>query len=848
MGRATSIPSFVLALGVALAFSCPAAAAPKQPKEKPGAGKAAPAKKAAAKAKVEAIQVEPAKVLLSGKWAVQRLGVMGRLSDGTLHDLTSGARFKSAGGKIAAVSKAGVVTPVSDGSTRISVSVEGAKKSATVPVTVKDAQNAAASFLNHVRPAISSLGCNSAPCHGAQSGKGGLKLSLFGGEPESDYEALTRSAAGRRINRVEPARSLLLMKATGQIPHQGGPTLQPGSSAYQMLLSWLARGAPWGDPKEPQVVSIKLFPEQPVLHQGDAQQLLATAVFSDGSLRDVTQDAAYQSSDTKVAGVAAGGRLKAEGLGESAIVVSYLRQAAVTRVLMPQPLPEPFPKLPANNKIDELVYVKLKSLGIPPSALCADAEFLRRVYLDVIGMLPTPEEARAFLADSDPRKRSRLIDRLLERDEFADFWAIKWGDLLRIKSEYPVRVWPKAVAVYYRWVRQSIAENKPYDQFARELLTASGSNFRSGPANFFRAVPSKDARTLGETTALIFMGARVGCARCHGHPTERWTLDDDLGMGAFFARLNYKGTSEWKEEIVFPDPRRVLRHPRTREIVKPTLLDGQVVEVGREEDPRPKFADWLTAPQNPWFAANIVNRIWFWLLGRGIVHEPDDLRPTNPPENPELLAYLEKELLAQRYDLKHIFRLILNSRIYQLSSTPNQYNAGDTRHFSHYAVKRLTAEQLLDAISQVTETSERFRSIIPEPFSFWPQGYRASQISDGNTECSFLDMFGRPPRDTPYELERNSEISLRQALYFLNSEQLEGKIAGSPRIKRLLQGNRRDEDTIEELYLIALSRFPAAEEKRTLLDYLAKNKNARGQAVQDMVWAVMNAKEFVFNH
>jgi len=319
-------------------------------------------------------------------------------------------------------------------------------------------------------------------------------------------------------------------------------------------------------------------------------------------------------------------------------------------------------------------------------------------------------------------------------------------------------------------------------------------------------------------------------------------------MGAFFARLNYKGTSEWKEEIVYADPRRVLRHPRTREIVKPTPLGGQVVEVGREEDPRPRFADWLTAPQNPWFAANIVNRIWFWLLGRGIVHEPDDLRPTNPPENPEVLAYLEKELVAQRYDLKHIFRLILNSRIYQLSSTPNQYNAGDTRHFSHYAVKRLTAEQLLDAISQVTETSERFRSIIPEPFSFWPQGYRATQISDGNTECSFLDMFGRPPRDTPYELERNSEISLRQELYFINSEQLEGKISSSPRMKRLLQGNRRDEDTIEELYLMTLSRFPTVEERRTLLDYLAKNKNARGQAVQDMVWAVMNAKEFVFNH
>ena len=441
-----------------------------------------------------------------------------------------------------------------------------------------------------------------------------------------------------------------------------------------------------------------------------------------------------------------------------------------------------------------------------------------------------------------------MIDRLLERDEFADFWSLKWGDLLRIKSEYPVRIWPKAVAVYYRWVHESIAHNKPYDQFVRELLTANGSNFRNAPVNFYRANASKDPRTLGETTALVFMGARLGCARCHAHPTESWNPDDDLGVGAFFSKVNFKSTQEWKEEIVFPDPKGVLRNPKTRDAVPPKFLNGAVLPVAREEDPRAKFAQWLTAPENPWFTRNVANRIWFWLMGRGIVHEPDDLRVTNPPENPELLDFLDRELISHHYDLKHIYRLILNSRTYQLSAVPNQWNAHDVAHFSHYPVRRLAAEQLLDAISTVTETSEKFRSIIPEPFSNWPVGYRATQLSDGNMECGFLDLFGRPPRDVPYEEERNSDVSLKQSLYFINSEQLDGKITSSPRIKRLLAANQSDAETVDELYLIMLSRFPGAEEKQKLLDFLAKKKAARPQAVQDMVWAMMNSKEFIFNH
>jgi Protein of unknown function (DUF1549)/Protein of unknown function (DUF1553) len=796
-------------------------------------------------AKIVSIRIEPPQVKLTGKWASQSLLVTGKLADGTVRDLTARAQFKSARSKIAEVSKAGVITPVAEGAAAISVSIRGVKK-ISIPVIVENVKNASASFVNHMRPILSKLGCNSGECHGAQKGRGGLRLSLFGGEPEADFEALTKAAQGRRINRAEPMKSLLLAKSTGALGHKAA--LRPGTPEYEIVVSWLVHGTPWNLDKEPQIVRLQVFPETRVLSKGDAQQLLVTAVYSDGATKDVTRDSVYQTSNRNTASVSAAGRVEAGEFGESVIIVNYLRRAGIARVAVPQILAQPLPPFKPNNQIDEFVASKLKSLGIPPSAASTDAEFLRRAFLDVIGILPTADEARAFLADRDPERRAKLIDRLLDREEFADFWSLKWGDLLRIKSEYPVRVWPKAVAVYYRWVHESIRQNKPYDQFVRELLTANGSNFRNAPVNFYRANASKDPRTLGETTALVFMGARVGCARCHAHPSENWNPDDDLAFGAFFSKVNFKSTLEWKEEIVYPDPKAMLRNPRTREAVQPRFPGVDTLTVTKDEDARARFAAWLTSPENPWFARNIANRIWFWLLGRGIVHEPDDLRPTNPPENPELLAYLEKELTDHHYDLKHLYRLILNSRTYQLSSAPNQWNVKDFAHFSHYPARRLGAEQLLDAISAVTETSEKFRSIIPEPFTNWPAGSRATQISDGNAECSFLDLFGRPPRDTPYEEERNSDVSLKQALYFLNSEQLDGKITGSPRLKRMLASNKSEEDLVDELYLTMLSRFPSAEEKQNLVQYLAKKKAARAQAVQDAVWAVMNSKEFIFNH
>ncbi len=708
------------------------------------------------------------------------------------------------------------------------------------------------SFTGDVMPLLGSLGCNATQCHGSPTGKGGLRLSMFGADAEHDYTALTRSAEGRRINWVEPEKSLLLLKATAAIDHGGKQRIEPGSPPYEVLLSWLAGGAPRDAADAPTIVSIAVSPEETTLAKGQTHQLSATAVFSDGTRKDVTRSALYKSSDEAVVNAEKEGRVRAGGFGQAHVIVTYHRRSAVARIAVPQPLPSPLPsslsEAQVNNQIDELVLAKLKELGIPPSEPSTDQEFLRRVYLDVIGTLPTPQQVREFLADEDPQKRGKLIDGLLLGDEFADYWTLKWGDLLRIKAEYPSNLWPNAVQAYHYWVRDSIATNKPYDQFVRELLISSGSNFRDPPANFYRALKKRDPQGFAEATALVFMGARIGCASCHGHPTESWTLEDNLGMAAFFPQVKFKNTGEWKEEIVFLDPTQTMRHPKTRAVVEPKLLDGEVVHVEPGEDPRIKLAQWLTSADNPWFAKNIVNRIWFWLLGRGIVHEPDDVRPTNPPSNARLLAYLEQELIDHEFDLRHVYRLILNSATYQRSSTPNRFNAGDNVFFSRYPIKRLNAEQLSDAIGQVTLVWDGFTSRIPEPYSQWPSGFRATQMSDGSVGTPFLELFGRPPRDTAYEGDRDCRTSMRQALFLISSSELEAKIARSPRVRQWIKDAKTDAQIIEEIFLLTVSRLPTPEEKQKAIEHVTKNSAARMQALQDLMWAPLNTKEFLLNH
>jgi hypothetical protein len=503
----------------------------------------------------------------------------------------------------------------------------------------------------------------------------------------------------------------------------------------------------------------------------------------------------------------------------------------------------------ASAKIDRLVFGKLDELGIPPSDPCSDEVFLRRVYLDLIGTLPTEQEARQFLASNGANKRADLIEELFERPEFADYWSLKWCDLLRVKAEFPSKLWPNAVQAYHRWVRTAIFRNMPYDEFAKALLTSSGSNFRVAPVNFYRAMPKREPEEIARIVALTFMGMRA----------DKWTREERLGMAAFFGNVGYKETAEWKEEIVFFDPTKTFVDPETKKPVTPRLPDGSAVELPPSTDPRIAFSEWLVGSNV--FAHNAANRIWFWLLGRGIVHEADDIRPDNPPQNTALLDFLASELVSNGYDLRHIYRIILNSRTYQLSSIHNEGNLSDEVNFSRYYVRRLDAEVLIDAICQITGTTESYSSEIPEPFTFIPENQRSIKLSDGSITSPFLDLYGRPPRDTGYESERNNKPSSAQKLHMLNSSHIQQKIISNrsllgmyyvkpekgSKAKKPQTAWRDPETTLEGMYLTILSRYPTAQEKRTALDYFHQTGD-RYKAGTDVAWALLNTKEFIYKH
>lgn len=511
------------------------------------------------------------------------------------------------------------------------------------------------------------------------------------------------------------------------------------------------------------------------------------------------------------------------------------------------PVPPARPAIPSNpyesqraptplNELDHLVFAQWKKLDIQPAKVCSDAVFIRRAFLDVIGTLPTGKEAKAFIQDQNPQKREALIDALLKRSEFTDYWTMKWCDLLRVKAEFPINLWPNAVQAYHHWIHAAIRDHWPYDRFARELLTANGSNFRVGPVNFYRAVPSKDPPGLAKTVALTFMGERA----------EKWPAEKLAGLAGFFAQLNYKSTQEWKEEIVFYDPLKTnAQGVVTQAAVFP---DGKSAEFSGDRDPREIFADWLISPQNPWFARNIVNRIWSWLLGRGIIHEPDDIRADNPPSNPELLTYLEKELVAAHWDLRHIYRLILTSRTYQLSAVPNDSKPAAEANFARYPLRRLEAEVLIDALNQITGTTEQYSSAIPEPFTFIPEDQRSVELPDGSISSSFLEQFGRPSRDTGLESERNNRITADQRLHLLNSSHIQRKLEQSPKIQYLLRNTTTSREAMGGLYLMILSRYPTEQEVQAFTDYSMAGGMKGRETALDLAWALINSTEFLYRH
>lgn len=483
--------------------------------------------------------------------------------------------------------------------------------------------------------------------------------------------------------------------------------------------------------------------------------------------------------------------------------------------------------------LDQLVLARLEKLKIEPAAVCSDAVFVRRAFLDVIGTLPTEQEAREFITSTAAGKRAALIEKLLARDEFATYWALKWGDLLRIKAEFPINLWPNAAQAYHRFVFESIKDNKPYDRFARELLTSSGSNFRKGQVNFYRAVQMREPKSLAQAAALTFMGCRA----------ENWPKDRLAGMSAFFTQVGYKSTAEWKEEIVFWEP-----NSTAKGLPAPVFPDGTAGKITSDRDPRELFADWLIDAKNPWFTKAIANRAWFWLMGRGIVHEPDDIRPDNPPSNPELLAYLEREMIASKYDMKQLFRLILNSRTYQLASVPRCQRPEAAANFAHYPLRRLEAEVLMDALCQITGTTERYSSPIPEPFTFIPENTRSIALSDGSITSSFLDMFGRSSRDSGLELERNNRVTAAQRLHMLNSSHIQRKIEQGRKLQDLFFSRREPREVATSLYLTILSRFPTDEELRAIKEYIDAGKARGREVLVDVTWALFNGVEFQYRH
>jgi hypothetical protein len=482
------------------------------------------------------------------------------------------------------------------------------------------------------------------------------------------------------------------------------------------------------------------------------------------------------------------------------------------------------------DKVDELVFNQLDRLSIKPASPCSDAVFVRRVYLDVIGTLPAAHEAREFLLSKEPNKRALLIDRLLERDEFADYWAMKWSDILRVKAEFPINLWPNAAQAYHHWIRTSIRENKPYDQFARELLTASGSNFRDPPVNFFRAMQNREPAGVAQTVALTFMGMRA----------EKWPTNRLAGMAAFFSLIGTKATGEWKEEILFFDSTKTTNHLWQSAM----FPDGTPATLSTGRDPREVFADWLIGPRNSWFARNMANRVWCWLVGRGIIHEPDDIRADNPPVNPELLTYLGTELASSHYDLKHLYRLILNSQVYQLSSVPKSNSPEATANFASYAIRRLDAEVLADALNEVTSSTEKYSSPIPEPFTFLPENQHSIALPDGSISSAFLELFGRPPRDTGLETERNNRITSAQRLHLLNSSHVLRKIEQSRMVE--FQSRRTPAEAANGIYLGILSRFPTRDELNTIEAYFRTTRQR--DAIVDVAWALINSPEFLYRH
>lgn len=801
-------------------------------------------KRQVAVGKPEGLEISPKAIELQGKQGHWQIVITGKYAGGLVRDLTPFAAFTVENSEIAQVEEGGFIRPLKNGTTRLKVSAGGMEVIAPVQVTQQE-KSVVTSFRHDVIASLNVGGCNSGACHGTPSGKNGFRLSLRGFDPAADYTQLTRDVLARRTVAMEPNASLMVLKALGRVPHEGGQRFPVTGEPAKAIHNWIAEGLKDDPAGLPAVKEIQVTPSSRLLRSPAAwQQLQVRAVLSDGTARDVTRLSVYSSSDPALAEVNQKGLVEFKQPGEVAILVRYLEELVSVRfTYLETALQFAWEKVPTNNYIDTLVNAKLKLMGIPPSDLSTDQEFLRRAFLDACGILPTGSETRAFLEDKSADKRAKLIESLVEKPEFADFWTLKWSDILR-SNRKTIQV--KGVHSFQNWVRGKIMEKAGVDDMVRDLIVSSGNASVNPAANYYRV--ARDPQSLAETTAQLFLGFRMQCAKCHNHPFERWTQDDYYSLAAFFARVKVKkdanDTGPMPQtdmgEIVYESRGGEVTQPRSGKVMSPKFPGGAVAKVTSAQGRRDALADWIVSPENPFFSKSMVNRIWFHLLGRGIVDPVDDFRDSNPGANDELLEALAKDFSKNKYDFRYLVKMILNSRTYQLSAQPRKENQDDVKYFSHAITRLLTAEQLLDGICAITE--------VPEKYPGLPLGTRATQLPDTEVNHLFLKTFGQPARELACECERESDSNLAQALQLINGPTINDKIRNpNNRVGRLLGAKKSDQEILQELFLTTVNRFPNEIDLKVALEHLAKSKDRR-LALEDLQWALINSKEFLFRH
>ncbi|MEX0819460.1 MAG: DUF1549 and DUF1553 domain-containing protein [Pirellulaceae bacterium] len=793
------------------------------------------------KASFADIVVSPASVMLDRPESSQQLLVSVSQPDQRTRDVSREVTYEIARPEVATIEPSGLIHPLRNGQTEIIVRHQGGE--IRVPLEVRQLDDPApVSFHNEIVPLLTKARCNAGGCHGKAEGQNGFKLSIFGFDAAADFAALVKEGRGRRVSTAMPQRSLLLQKGAALIPHGGGRKIEPDGYQFARLQRWIAEGARFVDlesddleSSSSRIVAIEVEPLEQILLAGGSQQLRVSAIDDRGQRRCVTAEAEYESNAASIAEVNQRGLVEASDIpGEAAILVRYLGHVAVSRITLPRP-EVTFQRPPEVNFIDRLVWDKLQRLGIEPSELADDATFLRRVYLDTIGTLPTTLEVRQFLADNSPDKRTRLIDHLLERDEYVDYWTMRWLDILRADQ---LQISPQGTVAMQQWLRRQFRENRPFDEFARDLLTVQGSTTAEGPASFYKILnkPDEASRAISQ----LLLGVRIECAQCHHHPSERWSQTDYVALAGFFTGVKLKKLPNGNEAVVSLGGSD-LPHPRSGELVAARPLGGEPADFSATSDRRAALAAWLTSDSNPFFAKAIANRIWAHYFGRGLVEPIDDMRETNPASNEPLMAALAEHMVAVRFDLKAFTRTLLNSRAYQLAAQSNASNEDDVQNFSHATYRTLPAEVLLDAISQSTD--------VPEKFNGWPEGYRAIQVWDNRMPSYFFRIFGRPVRASVCECERSGEPSMAQSLHLLNSPEIMSKVqARHGKARQLANSDLTPTAIIDELYLGMLSRPPTDEERSLMLQAFDGVEADRRAAAEDVQWALLNSKEFMFNH